>query len=149
MLLDYRRILRCTVIHQAIAVQFQLCAPYSRSNAVVVAGAPANYFPSQDGCFTLRIHHNSGHTATLRWVIATSAMRPELCAPFSPGATGVAQGITAIPMRCGPVLDSSHCFYASTQLAELPPISTSANQLGVSRSTVSCVLALPQLRTVV
>ena len=29
-------------------------------HAVVVAGAPANCLPSQDGCFTLRIHHNCG-----------------------------------------------------------------------------------------
>ena len=36
--------------------------------------------------------------------------------------------IAAIPMRCGPILDSSHSFYASTQLAALPPILTSANQ---------------------
>ena len=32
----------------------------SASSHAVVAGAPANCLPSQDGCFTLRIHHNCG-----------------------------------------------------------------------------------------
>ena len=68
----------CIVIHQAIAVQSQLCAPYSRSNAVVVAGAepgiwvvsawsfhtihfwPTGYASSSVPRISLRIHHNCG-----------------------------------------------------------------------------------------
>ena len=35
-----------------------LCIVERLLDSVVVAGAPANCLPSQDGCFTLRIHHN-------------------------------------------------------------------------------------------
>ena len=79
----------CIVIHQAIAMQSQLCAPFiDRSHAASICA-------SLRGCWILlwclalrpdsrsAAHHNRLSTVTLQWVIATSTMLMRLCAPYS------------------------------------------------------------------